>query len=453
MCNPTREHKVILNRINTYDLNAIHDFIKKHKVQLSCLIEYGISSEKLCRIDEDLLRQLINEENVSSDRLRDAGMPQSQIDHLYGSDKKGGKDPDGEEDEGPLFPPPEPTKLHPVLQRIQDGKANVLEIQSALEEEEITIGQLRDRCGLSNDMIRRIQNFSFTEMSFININDLPPIQKDRTDFYFLGLKGSGKSCMIASLLAYWHREGLGSINVNNQRSIEYQNILGGGFSDGILPGRTTNDFIDYIEYTLHIKKTTKKFLRGEITKNYEIPINILDMAGEKFEAIAAGGGGKQFTEHKEYLLNDNLKTIFFVIDYSADNYSNGSSWRQPTSLEIVLNTLDKMGILSKTESIYVVVTKADMFQVALSDYAKEALEYTKENYKAFMNTLIRLEKQHGFEWSVIPYSIGKCSFGQLLNDYNHRTNENLKIYPALLSDKIIEGAAKYSTDGWGWLTN
>ena len=176
------------------------------------------------------------------------------------------------------------------------------------------------------------------------------------------------------------RTGICNPEVSNPRGVKYFRLLAGGFAKGILPRNNPNTFIDYIEVTLNLTETQTTIF-GPKTKKSSIPINILDMAGEKFEKVA-DEGAQNFTQHKTFLDNTNRKALFFILDYTLDNEGE-DAFGQSLSLSVVLNNLIEMGIINKTDSIFLVVTKADMFPVSKEKYQEYANQYIDDYYGSF----------------------------------------------------------------------
>jgi len=411
-------------------------------------MQYGLSAEKLNSLDLSLLKDKVAEEQITRDRLQQAGFSGDVISSVLENEAWEEEQPI---DEGPKGNPYSPD--NPIIDGIIRREVSVKDIQDALLNGEVTTKQLREQCFLSDELIKRIETYQAKQMSPIDFDKLPPIKKDRTDFYFLGLPSAGKTCLIASLISHWMKQGICNPEVNNKRSVEYFRILGGGFSQGILPMSNPNSFIDYIELTLKVTRSEKRFLGLCSSREvvYDIPINLLDMAGEKFRRVA-DDGRENFDKHRDYLLNDNPKSIFFVLDYSVDK-RGGSTFDQSLSLQVVLNSLEEMKILEHTDSIYLVVSKADLFPTSLGQTADYARKYVDESYKGFKNRLLELEARYEFEWDIIPYSIGDCMFGQLLTDYKMENNPQLRQFPEQLNQRIQDVTAKYRSGLSGLFTN
>jgi hypothetical protein len=448
MCNATPQQKAILNSINGYSLKEIDDFLRIHRFQLSCLMQYGLSAEKLNSLDLRLLKDKVAEEQITRDRLQQAGFSGDVISSVLENEAWEEEQPKAEEPKGNPYSPD-----NSIIDGIIRREVSVKDIQDALLNGEVTTKQLREQCFLTDELIKRIETYQAKQMSPIDFDKLPPIKKDRTDFYFLGLPSAGKTCLIASLISHWMKQGICNPEVNNKRSVEYFRILGGGFSQGILPMSNPNSFIDYIELTLKVTRSEKRFLGLGSSREvvYDIPINLLDMAGEKFRRVA-DDGRENFDKHRDYLLNDNPKSIFFVLDYSVDK-SGGSTFDQSLSLQVVLNSLEEMKILEHTDSIYLVVSKADLFPTSLGQTADYARKYVDESYKGFKNRLLELEARYEFEWDIIPYSIGDCMFGQLLTDHKMENNPQLRQFPEQLNQRIQDVTAKYRSGLSGLFTN
>ena len=82
------------------------------------------------------------------------------------------------------------------------------------------------------------------------------------------------------------------------------------------------------------------------------------MAGEKIKAVA-NGGMTEFQGYKDYLDNENGKILIFVINYFGDNRIKCLD--QDQHLQEILALLKKFNILRRTEAVYLILTKADLF--------------------------------------------------------------------------------------------
>lgn len=481
MCNANPNQKNVLNSINSYSLSDLHNFLNLHNFEINCFIQYGLNAEKLNSIDLEVMKQRVHQEGITREKLLEAGLTKFRVDEIFGIIKEkiecptckkvfndlntfetfkkscetcgsgGNGNGGGTIIDGGNGGTGGGGVNNPLLNRIVERKANVLEIQDGLLNNLVTVDQLKNECFLTDELIQRIYSYTPKQMSPIDIDALPSLKSDRTDFYFLGMPSAGKSCLVASLLAHWMHLGIASPEITSNRSVEYFNMLGGQFSRGILPMNNPNAFVDYIELTLNLVEEKKTILGGSRKVEYTIPINILDMAGEKFRSVAEGGR-EAFDKHKKYLFNKNSKALFFILDYSIDDNGN-STWEQSSNLVVVLKNLDDMGILEYTDSIYLIVTKSDMFNVGIANYQSEADKYIQEYYRSFYNELTRLANKHRFSHEVLPYSIGECVFKQLLVDYSSKTNEHLRIFPEELSQRVLKLTGRFKGGFGGLFTN
>ena len=442
-CNPDANQRVVLTQLNSFAIHEINNFLNQG-FTLSCLIKHDISPEKLNRLDNGLLKKKIEQESIDEQSLREAGLSENLISEFFTPSPEIVIDHSEPEQEVTII-------FDPFIQRIIDRKENVQFVQDYLIEGRISEKRLKDECFLDDQTIERIRNYSMEQMDAIELDKLPPLKKDRTDFYFLGLAGAGKSCLLASLLSYWYTKGIAKIQVDNTRGVRYMRILGGGFAEGKLPVGNPNAFIDYIDMSLSVKEKERDWLGRERIREYDIPINLIDMAGEKFAKVA-DEGKEAFDRHMHYFKNKNLKALFFVIDYTTDKNTN-NAFNQGFSLQVVLQNLQNMGILEETTGVYVVVSKADQFGVSFDEYASFAEKYVQETYSAFYNTIKQLEKTYDFGVEVLPYSIGECMFGQLITDFDPNTNQNLRYFPEMLHKKVIEHTARFRRGAGGIFSN
>ena len=301
-------------------------------------------------------------------------------------------------------------------------------------------------CGLSPEIADKLSKFYTGEMAEQDVTKLPPLKSDQTDFYFLGMPAAGKSCLVASLLAYWHHIGIYNPDVNNPRSLEYTDLLLEPFELGYLPDRTESGFIDYINGNLQVRIPRSGLFGKETTRH--IPINIIDMAGEAWRQAAEKGSG--LPQHKKYLNNNNEKSIIVVIDCSNPE----STKRQARNIVRVFQYFSDWKIWEKTASVAVVVSKADKL-IDSKDYEtlKIAVEkfYNSPACINLKNRIDELSKKHRFDLSILPYSIGACKFGQLLLDPAFETNILLEESTKNLNDWILQNTGGSNSGGFGGL--
>ena len=236
--------------------------------------------------------------------------------------------------------------------------------------------------------------------------DLPPLEKNRTDIYFLGQPGSGKSCILASLFFHANQEGLIIDNNLNPKGNQYRFQLAEEIEFGVLPDSTLADVEKGVNY-MPVDLAESIDEKGNINNIH--PLNFVEMSGELFDKAHEEGAGGKNIGAKGYLSNNNKKLIFFVIDYDQHKQRQEgkiASSAQSSKFQNVLSYLDDSGILKRTDGIYILISKADLFPsgVNRTDYAEEFL---KNNYRGFYNNCKILKNKHkdNFELYLVPFFI------------------------------------------------
>ena len=466
MCNANPLQLAILQSINTHRVQDLENFLSLHNFELSCFLKHGINAELLNAISLDLLKKHVNEENITARKLLEAGMSQSKVDLIFGEKPvevdcpRCSKTFQTEEDFSnfKMFcgvcnnipqppPPPPPTDRYQQI-RNNDQRANATAIKSWFDAGEITIEGLIDHCGLSEDIARRLSTYFTNTMNDegIDVKNLPPLISGRTDFYFIGMPAAGKTCLLASLLAYWEYRGIYNPDVNNPRSLEYTDVLLEPFTQGYLPNRTDSGFLDYINGSLNIRlKGSGFFGRGETSRS--IPINILDMAGEAWRKAAKTGSG--LPDHRRYLDNQNEKAMLIVIDAGSDSDS-----AQGRNLGRIFSYFDEWKIWNKTASVGILISKADKLSASMEYSSLQAaaeLFYNSPKCSLLKNGIEERSRKFRFEVNVLPYSIGECRWGQFLLNPDYETNRLLKESAEHLTEWILDNTGGDNSGGFGGL--
>jgi len=463
MCNANPLQLSILQSINAHKVEDLENFLSRHNFELSCFLKYGINAELLNAISLDLLKKHVNDENITERELIESGMIQSKVDEIFGEKlvevvcEKCSQTFQTEEAHSnyklscsicsatPPTPPPSD-----YYQQIKDNdkRANASTIRKWFDSGYITIDGLINHCGLTEDIARRLCKYYTRTMKDekIDVKNLPPLKTNRTDFYFLGMPAAGKSCLVASQLAFWEYQGIYNPDINNPRSLEYTDVLLDPFTQGYLPNRTDSGFLDYINCTLNIQlRGSGIFGRGETTRS--IPINILDMAGEAWRLAAEEGAG--LPDHRKYLDNQNEKAMIIVID--ADSETNTSQIR---NLVRIFSYFDDWKIWDKTASVGVLISKADKLSNSKEYEALKAaaeLFYNSPKCVNLKNRIDERSRKFRFEVNVLPYSIGECRWGQFLLNPDYETNRLLKESAEHLTEWILDNTGGDNSGGFGGL--
>ena len=309
--------KQILQEINALEVSDLLELIQANDIRLEEMVDSGLERAKLHAVQKQL-----NQAHV-------------------GGQSNGVATQDANEE------------LKNLCLAIESGEYDVLDIRNFLLNGVITSDHLKEHTSMTDDIIERINYYQKRETDFMDWKDLPPLQLDRTDVYFLGQPGSGKSCVLGSLFYYFEKQGILAENMHNQIGTIYRNQLKEEFGYGILPDSTAVDGVNYMPIELRNLKDTE--LRH--------PLNFVEMSGEIFDTAYQNGIESIHPKVKEYLSNKNRKILFFIIDYDLHKKSEKMSFGagQASKLTAVLEILDNYGTLSKVDSIYVLVTKSDLF--------------------------------------------------------------------------------------------
>jgi hypothetical protein len=307
-----------------------------------------------------------------------------------------------------------------LCREIENNQYNVFEIKNLILTETISKSDLLANTTISETEYNKILLYDRQELDFEEWDNLPEIEPNRTDVFFFGQPGSGKSCVLGSLFYFFREKGILMENMTNLIGTKYRNKLIDDFSYGILPWSTAVDGINYIPIEL----------RNLNDGTHKHPLNFVEMSGEKFREAYEKGMEHLPPKLINYLSNKNRKLLFFVVDYQIHQESSKVQMgpRQESTLPAVLELLDRFGTLGHTDAIYVLVTKSDLFP----DYQTK-----EEHAKAFMDgpflnfsnnlreKVLKFQNQSKFKVTVIPYSIGKIRFKDLLVEINSESPHNV----------------------------
>jgi hypothetical protein len=209
------------------------------------------------------------------------------------------------------------------------------------------------------------------------------------------------------------KEGLMPPNVENPIGLEYRNLLVNELKNGRLPESTAVQNVDEDGVVHTIMNYMPIELREIKNRDVIHPLNFIEMSGEMFQKASRTGESKELKQLFSCLGNDNKKLIFFVIDYHA-HLANSELQNQSVFTDF-LGYLEKYNILSKTDGLYILLTKSDMFPAGV-EKTQHAEDFIKSEYKNLRNATIDFKKKHRNKFKVFlfPYSIGEVKFGGLL---------------------------------------
>ena len=302
---------------------------------------------------------------------------------------------------------------------VNSESIDVEEFRDLINEGKLTREELLANTNMTEDEFNKIKTYHKNETPFSDWDNLPEPAGDATDLYFFGVAGSGKSCMLASLFHYADKYGLIIETLHSPAGTLYRNQLVSEIKHGVLPVRTEETAVNYMPIDLYDPRHP-----GEDSHLH--PLNFIEMSGEKVsEAYKNGINGQEAINAKNYLANDNKKLIFFVLDYAEHlRTQSGESRKTPQDNQLLscLLLLHQFGTLHKTDGIYIIITKSDLFPDGC-DKDQFAQEFLKNHYLTFLNNCKKQQKEYDNNFKIVfyPYSLGTVRFGQLLTNFDEKS--------------------------------
>jgi hypothetical protein len=329
------------------------------------------------------------------------------------------------------------------LNLIAKGRTKADEIIYKLSQGFISVDDLedlKDSGAISSKIIRALRYSQANTDNFTPFRDvtqLPPMETGRTDLYFIGVPGSGKSTMLSGILYKAHKSGTLLPDPYNQDGVKFQNKLLQDFNNGVLPKATAAGSYNYIALSL----------RGEDEKSH--PFNIVDVPGEVFNQIV---DNPKVDDFLHYIHNSNRKIIVFVIDSLA--HDNGySDFRNQNDQSLIypniLQLLHTNGVLEQTDAIYLVANKFDAiyqnkYQGDSREHKEIALEFLSDEFLNLINNCkaVREESKNKFKIKILPFSIGKVAFETIFDSYEQTYSTN--ILNEIIADSFVVKGGKWT---------
>jgi len=340
-------------------------FIKKGEISLDEMIEFGLSQQKIIEIKE----HLDNEKKEKSNRINATA----------------------------------------IYNQIKNNELDVIDIRELILEGKLSEAGLAENTDIKGPIFNTIKNYIKRETPFNTWSDSPPLADNRTDLYFLGSPGSGKSCILASIFLYASKNGLIIESQINPEGNYYRNLLTEELNYGILP---------------NCAPSIDPYIPIDLAENYndekEHPLNFIEMSVVLFDQAYSGGISDKYLKAKNYFSNKNRKLIFFVIDFDHRFESDPKLiiYKQSEMIN-TLSLIDSFGTFKKTDHIYIIVSKSDLFpnNVNKLTYAEKFLN---KYYKNFLVKCRILKKKYknSFDLTILPYTIGEIKYKRLLTRFD-----------------------------------
>ena len=319
--------------------------------------------------------------------------------------------------------------------------------------------------GIGDDFIYALYNV--TDGPQIDPADNPTAIVNRsTEVYFWGIPSSGKSCVMAALMSVLKTskidDGIGAWEPKECKGSDYMNRLSMLYKENevkvLLPGTPVAS-----TYEMAFNLTRLEGQNPKRKKPYVHPFTFIDLAGGILFLMYdyLNRRNSMTDENKAYLdtikdliigtSNDkknesNRKMHCFVIEYGAETWSyNG--YDQLTYLGEALRYIEETNIFKNkaTDSIYVIVTKADRAALHGKQLNDEIKNYVENGYyKGFYDRLQGIAKKceiNGGLVSIVPFSIGEVKMRSLCK-FNGK--------PArVLMEKLADRSIGFDESKWG----
>lgn len=327
-----------------------------------------------------------------------------------------------------------------TLIEVIDKDHNILPLESIkilIDKGKIGTHHLEE-IGIDDDFIDVVDNNHFELIDtgidtsgIINPNYINQISQE---IYFWGMPSSGKTCAIGAILSVAASGTIAKTFEPNMKSeaIDYMRQLSQLFIPhriSKIPARTSAEFVAEMGFWLHDFKDRKHSL------------TMIDIAGELLPAMYWAGQGKLDNLTPEQRLGyDCLKNIlvdntsknsklhFFVLEYGAHERTE-RGLNQDQMLRGALSHIEELGILSKTDGVYIILTKADKAFEQGGDVSEVLANYVRTHYQSFYNLLVEKTKRlNGGHIEMYPFSIGEVCFRDLCRFDPETASDIVKLF-------------------------
>ena len=306
---------------------------------------------------------------------------------------------------------------HAIFEKIHSNPNSFSpeQILGYLRNNTITENELRN-CGIPDNIIEKIHNINTPRLQ---LGDTPnSIPEGYTEVYFWGIPGSGKTCVLASILSTAEKNGILDIAIGP--GYDYMTRLKNIFltENAVLPAPSPVELTQYLPFTL--KKNNEKFSRS---------VSLIELSGEIFQCFYFKNAGMPlpsqshhdtFESLNGFLKGNNRKIHFFFIDYDKENKPDANGYTQSNYLQAASTYFSKPEnkVFGKsTDAVYIVLTKSDLMPGSHEERIANAKEHlNKQNFSAFINTLkdtCRKNSINAGKLTVEPFSLGKVYFQKI----------------------------------------
>ena len=325
-----------------------------------------------------------------------------------------------------------------LLDKVVSRKASADEIKANTDKGAYTFDDLLN-AGINAKTVNSLKHYCNSNRItvFKNINQLPVMEEGRTDVYFVGLPGTGKSTMLSGLLNIANKEGILMPDTYNNDGSIYQAQLISDLNRGVLPKATAAGSYNYIALSLKDDNGLKH------------PFNVVEVPGELYVNMF---NNPNVSELLNYINNGNKKILIFVIDSLAHDTGYNDSKNQLDQNLVYVNILNMFknnGVLEQTDAIYLVANKFDTIKETRFPFDERlheelAYDFLKDEFKNLINncTDAREESNNKFNINVVPFSIGNVSYVSIIDAFN--TDYANVVIDNLLADSFVVKGGRWA---------
>ena len=330
------------------------------------------------------------------------------------------------------------TKKKELLEKVISRKASADEIKANINKGAYTFDDLSN-AGINTKTINSLKHYcnSSRITVFKNINQLPVMEEGRTDVYFVGLPGTGKSTMLSGLLNISNKEGILMPDTYNNDGSIYQTQLITDLNRGVLPNATASGSYNYIALSLKDDNGSKH------------PFNVVEVPGELYVNMF---NNPNVSELLNYINNGNKKILIFVVDSLAHDTGYNDSKNQLDQNLVYVNILNMFknnGVLEQTDAIYLVANKFDTiketrFPFDNRPHEELAHDFLNEEFLALINNCkdARDDSNNKFKIKILPFSIGNVSHVSIIDSFN--TDYANVVIDNLLADSFVVKGGRWA---------
>ena len=329
---------------------------------------------------------------------------------------------------------PPPANKTTEIQKVINEEVGIEDIRDCLNRNLYSYDDL-EAAGVDKKLINSFKHWQKQRpIKAFTVDELPPMDKGRTDVFFVGIPASGKSVMLSGLLFYAKKAGISIPDSYNTEGEKYDAQITSDLEKGILAKGTVSGSYNYIATSLKDEK------------NKTHPLNIVEVPGENYATIFENGlENDEVKDFVNHIKNNNRKILIFVLDaldhmkrLDADYHND---YNQSDIYISILNMFRKHRILEKTDAVYLVVNKFDLIKKKRIGTQQSDLtiadEFVKEEFRNLLNNCINAKESgnNKFKIKVFPFSIGEVVYDKILREYHPEYSKN--IIAQILSDSFI----------------